>query len=70
MTVHLRTRVELTCWNLIIPAMTKLRYIRSTPQAEPARVLTKTQFMVQVLIASVAGLVIGLVISVIQAKVW
>jgi hypothetical protein len=70
MTVDLRTRVELTCWNLIIPMMTKLRSIRSTVQPKQSSPLTCRQFITQVLAWSAAGLLIGFGLSSIRALLW
>jgi hypothetical protein len=67
MTADLKTRVELTCWNIIIPMMTKLRYIRSTAQPKQTSPLTCRLFITQVIIWSAAGLLIGFGISAIRA---
>jgi hypothetical protein len=70
MTVDFRTRVELTCWNLVIPMMMKLRSIRSTAQPKQTSTLTCRQFVVRVLIWSAAGLLIGFGLSSIHTLVW
>ncbi len=66
MTVHIRTRVELTCWNLIIPAMTKLRYIRSTTKSQSTHVVSRKQAIKQVFTWAAAGLVTGFGLSIFQ----
>jgi len=70
MTGNLRTRVELTCWNLIIPMMTKLRSIRSTAQPKQTTPLTFRQFIMRVIVWSAAGLLIGFGLSSIRALLW
>jgi hypothetical protein len=70
MPIDLRTRVELTCWNLIIPMMTKLRSIRSTTQPKELKPFTGKQFVIQVLVWCAAGLLIGFGLSSIRALIW
>ena len=60
MTIKLRTRVELTCWDLIIPAMTRLRKIQSIAQPRFTGPLTLEKFAAQVLATIASGLLIGL----------
>ncbi len=67
MTVDLRTRVELSCWNLIIPAMIKLRRIQSSARPPQSTPLTRKQTAVQVLVWSTAGLGIGFGIGALHA---
>jgi hypothetical protein len=67
MTVDLRTRVELSCWNLIIPMMTKLRRIRSSAPAQQTTPMNYKQFTGKALIWSAAGLAIGFGIGAIRA---
>jgi hypothetical protein len=63
MSIDLRTRVEISCWNLIIPMMTKLRNVRAAAQPKQTTPVTYRQFITQVLIWSAAGLLIGFGIS-------
>jgi hypothetical protein len=70
MTVDLRTRVELSCWNIIIPMMMKLRNIRSQAQPTPKSPLSCRQFVMQVLVWSAIGLLVGFGISSIHAFLW
>lgn len=69
MAVDFRTRVELTCWDLIIPTMTKLRCIRTAPRPNHICPLTLKKFVTQVFIWSAAGLFIGIAISSICAVI-
>lgn len=70
MTVHLRTRVEISCWNLIIPMMTKLRYIRSAPKSRAAQLLSPKQAAIQIFVWSATGLFIGFGISAVSIMLW
>lgn len=63
MTVNLRTRVELTCWDLIIPMMTRLRDIRKSSTQNRTKQLTIKQFITQIFIWSATGLTIGFGLS-------
>jgi hypothetical protein len=67
MTVNIRTRAEITCWNLIIPMMTKLRHIRTATQPKQIKPLTGFRFLMQVVAWSAVGLLIGFGLSFIRA---
>lgn len=62
-----RTRIELTCWNLIIPMMTKVQRIQIKHQPVRMKPLTLKNFIYQVLLWSAAGLLVGFSISTIRA---
>lgn len=70
MTANFRTRVELTCWDIVIPVLTKLRTIRATAEPKHAHPLTGKQYVAQVIIWSAVGLLIGFGLSYIHALHW
>ena len=69
MTINFRTRVELTCWDIIIPMMSRLRDIRTNSKPKHANPITYKQFMTQVLVWSTVGLFIGVGISYIWVSI-
>lgn len=59
MNTDFRTRIELTCWNLIIPMMTKVQRIQISHQPIQMKPLTLINFVLQILLWSAAGLLVG-----------
>jgi hypothetical protein len=67
MTVNFRTRVELTCWDLVIPMMTKLRHVRTVSHLRFNVPISFKKFITQLVLYATIGMLIGIGISAIYA---